>query len=225
MKLVIFSHAAIDYCYYYYYLFLLFLFVSWAGKSLLKWSTCCVYIPILTHCGSVAPYNEGGGGGGGNESVIKNRCMHILYMLMYNMVFSVQNRLMALWLVRSILRGPLKMRVNFKLLHHGKLWLLLATKNLGRPTDHLGGPLGCPDHLYVASGNRATCYFTHWVFNHNFISSLKLSYITSWSFQWWFSSISKDSMLSALPGWADFSIFFLQLCWSFIFWCLCLLDQ
>ena len=31
--------------------------------------------------------------------------------------------------------------------HHGKLWYPFVTKNLGRPTDHLGGPLGRLDDL------------------------------------------------------------------------------
>ena len=98
--------------------------------------------------------------------------------------------MMVLWVVLSILGGPLKIRVNFKSLHrwhmdfrvfflwglhtilleidfkqikhHGKLWLPLVTKSLGRPTNHLGGPLGRPDELQVALGDRATFYFTHW---------------------------------------------------------------
>ena len=32
--------------------------------------------------------------------------------------------------------------ISNKIRHHGKLWLPLVTKNLGCPTDHLGGPLG-----------------------------------------------------------------------------------
>ena len=63
--------------------------------------------------------------------------------------------MMALWLVRSILCGPLKIRVNFKLLHGDctlfRLKLILnKIKHHGKldyPTDHLGGPLGRPDDL------------------------------------------------------------------------------
>ena len=80
--------------------------------------------------------------------------------------------MVALWVVRSILGGLLKIRVNLKLLHRWHMdfkmfsfvdytllcwklilnkikasWKTLGTKNLGRPTDHLGGLLGRPDDL------------------------------------------------------------------------------
>ena len=79
--------------------------------------------------------------------------------------------MVALWVVRPIFGGPLKIRVNLKLLHRWHMdfkmfsfvdytllcwklilnkkasWKTLGRKNLGRPTDHLGGLLGRPDDL------------------------------------------------------------------------------
>ena len=52
--------------------------------------------------------------------------------------------------------------------HHKKLWYPLVTKNLGRPTDHLGGSLGHPEDLTVTSGDRRpvflhTVYMLKWL--------------------------------------------------------------
>ena len=143
-----------------------------------------------------------GGGGGvlGGGGVGGFGCFHLPWniamdksstvcKIAWNHGWSNGPPMMVLWVVLSILGGPLKIRVNFKSLHrwhmdfrvfflwglhtilleidfkqikhHGKLWLPLVTKSLGRPTNHLGGPLGRPDELQVALGDRATFYFTH----------------------------------------------------------------
>ena len=166
----------------------------------LEWGCCgggVLWVGVVGGGGGVV-----GGGGGvlGGGGVGGFGCFHLPWniamdksstvcKIAWNHGWSNGPPMMVLWVVLSILGGPLKIRVNFKSLHrwhmdfrvfflwglhtilleinfkqikhHGKLWLPLVTKSLGRPTNHLGGPLGRPDELQVALGDRATFYFTH----------------------------------------------------------------
>ena len=60
-----------------------------------------------------------------------------------------------------------------------------------------------PLYVYISDGRKKSM-----VFNYNLISSLKLSYITSWSFQWWSNSFWKTQCFQHWQhGLADYSIF------------------
>ena len=114
-----------------------------------------------------------------------------------------------------------------KYLNHQSLKMTLKITN---PKFHSTLP-GASESIINAC-TTFICLHLRWkkksiVFSYDIISSLKLSYITSWSFQWWSNSFWKTQCFQHWQhGLADYSIFFSPLCWSYIFYIfVCSIDE